>query len=233
MADYKLRIKYGQQILLDKLDLTSPCVKTLLAKDKFFTNNTIIEIYEDIPPYTQLQYIQSSGTQYLRIPEPWTHTMKAEFKFALNSTTSAECYIFGLDIPPYPETGCISGQFRANCGLGASGFITFSQDTNPHIVTTSFNGGIIWDNIIKQNGSTGSATIDYGPSIFGATKSETTTSYLISGKLWYMKIYNNNILIHDLIPCKTLQNEVCMYDNITNEFYKNLGTGNFIAGPEV
>ena len=51
------------------------------------------------------------------------------------------------------------------------------------------------------------------------------------GKLYYAKIYENDVLIRDFIPVLDFNGIPCMYDKVENKFYYNQGTGNFIAGP--
>ena len=50
-------------------------------------------------------------------------------------------------------------------------------------------------------------------------------------KLYYLKIYDNNNLIRDYIPCiRKSDSEVGLYSLVDNEFYKNEETENFIKG---
>ena len=50
----------------------------------------------------------------------------------------------------------------------------------------------------------------------------------ISYKVYYVKIWDENMnLLRDMIPSIN-QNIPCMYDKISNKFFYNQGTGNFI-----
>ena len=53
------------------------------------------------------------------------------------------------------------------------------------------------------------------------------------GNIYYFKMYNGANLVRDMVPCKTPQGAVGMYDLQNNQYYSNGGTGAFIAGPEV
>ena len=46
----------------------------------------------------------------------------------------------------------------------------------------------------------------------------------------YCKIYKDTSLIRDFIPVKDENNVVCLYDKISNQYFYNAGTGDFIAG---
>lgn len=53
-------------------------------------------------------------------------------------------------------------------------------------------------------------------------------------KMYYVKIYEGNILVRDCIPCyQKSNNEVGMYDLVNGVFYINQGAGNFVKGNDV
>ena len=59
----------------------------------------------------------------------------------------------------------------------------------------------------------------------------TTVNQLGSLRIYSCKIYDNDNLIRDFVPCKTLTGTVGLYDIVNQAFYTNVGTGSFIAGP--
>lgn len=47
-------------------------------------------------------------------------------------------------------------------------------------------------------------------------------------------IDRDNTLVNNFIPCKNKEtNEIGAYDLIERKFFKNAGTGQFVAGPEL
>ena len=55
-----------------------------------------------------------------------------------------------------------------------------------------------------------------------------------NGKLKYFKVYIENALKINLIPCYSIQDgKVGMYDLVEGKFYTNQGSGEFIKGPDV
>jgi hypothetical protein len=53
----------------------------------------------------------------------------------------------------------------------------------------------------------------------------------LKGKVFYCKIYENNILVRNFIPAKRdSDNAIGMYDLVNNVFYTNSGTGTFVTG---
>ena len=53
------------------------------------------------------------------------------------------------------------------------------------------------------------------------------------GKVYFVKIWDNNTIVRDFIPVLDSNNTPCMYDKVSNTFFYNQGTGNFIAGPVI
>ena len=51
------------------------------------------------------------------------------------------------------------------------------------------------------------------------------------GKIYYVKIYDNDVLVRDFIPVLDKDGTPCMYDKVEHKLYYNAGTGDFIAGP--
>ena len=55
-----------------------------------------------------------------------------------------------------------------------------------------------------------------------------------SFKTYYWKIFDNNVLVRNYIPCyRKKDNVVGLYDNINDKFYVNLGEGIFDKGNNV
>lgn len=52
-------------------------------------------------------------------------------------------------------------------------------------------------------------------------------------RMYYFKIYENNVLVRDFIPVIDSNGVPCMYDKIDQRFYYNAGAGQFVAGPVI
>ena len=52
-------------------------------------------------------------------------------------------------------------------------------------------------------------------------------------KLYSLTIFNGQDVVRDFVPCKKPDGIVCLYDNVTETYFYNAGTGDFIAGEEV
>lgn len=52
------------------------------------------------------------------------------------------------------------------------------------------------------------------------------------GRIYYLRVYENHILLHDFIPVRVGQ-VGCLYDRVTREIFENQGAGAFTLGPDV
>lgn len=90
------------------------------------------------------------------------------------------------------------------------------------------------------------AKID-GESIYESTSTSTPTTYGVirlfgrsgageafKGRMYSVKMYENDVLAVDLVPCYRKSDSVIgMYDTVNDVFYTNTGTGTFSKGPDV
>ena len=57
---------------------------------------------------------------------------------------------------------------------------------------------------------------------------------MMIGKIYACKIWDNEVLIRDLIPCYRISDNVIgLYDIVNDVFYTNSGTGTFSKGADV
>ena len=181
--------------------------------------------------YTELEYIQSSGSQYINTG------------FKPNQDTKISITV---DFPLSRTTWLYGG--RTSAGSNSLGFLCEDGSRYRFDYASSVNALTVKP--------TGKFTIDSdknkcyinGELVFTATYKTFTSPvnmYIFnnnnngslsggsSAKLYNCSIYNNGVLIRSFIPCKNASGTVGLYDSINNQFYQNAGSGTFIAGPEI
>lgn len=199
-------------------------------------------IYDEKPllpkEYTQVDYIQSSGTQYIDTLFKPTPNTKIETTFQfVNNTTQQRVFANAS----YEDNGLvfafyISGQnnFAWACQNDAGNWVAFGlqADTNKHIFTIdSMNSIVSIDNTQKEITSTRTNNSNQTMLLFADRTREFNPRNFASGKLYSSKIYDNGIIVRDFIPCyRNSDNEVGLYDLVNNTFYTNQGTGSFTYG---
>ena len=185
-------------------------------------------------PYIRLDYIESTGTQYIDtgvLP----YKTKTEFKFQMASQQADGCYLCGCwnaDNNRYYPVTYGSGSFytynRSNSGTLLSAY----NNAEHTVLYNDENNKVYFDGVEKATISDLTTQATNSIYLFALHGSAGVTGAYI-GRIMYIKMWdkNTNTLIRDIIPVKRKSDNVIgMYDRVTETFYTNQGTGNFIAG---
>lgn len=185
--------------------------------------------------YIELQYIQSSGTQYIDTLFKPNHNTRIICNINGRGSENTNRGIFGS------RTNYTSNDNFSFLILDNNCYRTdYEKQLGKYGSSISISGDLIIDknkNVTTLNGSNELAlsyatfTSTYNVFIF-AINDAGSPSFNISGvKLYFCQIYDNDTLVRDFVPCKTVEGTVGLYDVVNQAFYTNAGTGSFIAGP--
>ena len=230
-----------------------------MVTGEFYTNDgsgTFIagpEIYNLPSEYQQLEYIESTGTQYIDTGVGNTIGFKAELTGILTNKTNSVPTIIGCSLGENKRSFFdINEQGYWRIGIGtsytASTMLAQINQKNEFEVST-----ISGNAYIKLNGTYISQKTDsyigtsYNIYLFSRNNvGSLSASTFSSIKLYNLKLYNElEVLQRNFVPCKTtttvtdVKGNSCtagtvgLYDMVTGEFYTNDGTGTFTAGPNV
>lgn len=177
--------------------------------------------------YTEVQYIQSSGTQY--VDTGFKPNQNSRLLIKLSTSETGSHTVFGADLG-WTDDGFALGVGFTHHGK-ETGTISGLNNGSPHEV--DFNKNIIsmdGNPVLTMGNSTFS--VPHNLALFANNRAggiqEKTTMVL-----YYCRIYDGNTIIRGYIPCKNAAGAVGLYDLIGQKFYGNAGTGSFAAGPEV
>ena len=193
--------------------------------------------------YTELEYIESTGTQYiednnLTTPEFGTVELKIGAFAGTSGWGSFRVGGWGdlnsaaVDIA---LGGTTADSFLFNYGGDNHWFGSPVNLTDTNVVKFKFAPDIqkVWVNnelsITADNPVITSH--DYPFRLFKLNHSR----YDCNSKIYYCKVYDgSDNLSREYIPAKrNSDGAIGMYDTVTNTFFENAGTGTFIAGPVV
>lgn len=181
--------------------------------------------------YIQLEYIQSSGSQYINTGFKPNQDTKISITvdFPLSGTT----WLYGS------RTSANSNSLGFLCEGNSKYRFDYASSTNELVTKPTGKFTINSDkNKCYINGElvfTATYTTFASPVnmyIFN-NNNNGSLSGGSSAKLYNCSIYDNDVLIRNFIPCKTESGTVGLYDSVNNQFYQNAGSGTFIAGPEI
>lgn len=172
--------------------------------------------------YTQLEYIKSTKTQYIKTGINATEKTVVE----VDTVSEDDMSVFGA-------AGSGSNMFNLT-GNTTRSFRWGTQRKNSTGYSCKERAKIVFGQKVYLNGE---LIIEYNPETF--TTSEVYIFRRNNGDagsctIYYLKIYEDGTLIRNYVPCIRNEDSVIgMYDLVEGEFYTNSGTGNFIQGPEV
>jgi hypothetical protein len=181
--------------------------------------------------YTQVQYLESTGTQY--IDTGFNPSDNSRVLIAVSDISKAG-YLFGARDPYTDDIKQGFGAYATSATTIRSdyftGTITETVDNMIGKETVDKNG-----NVLKAYGKTitnttvSSRTVPY-PLYLMALNNKGTAAVFSSIKVYSCQIYDNGILIRDFVPCKNASGTGGMYDLVNSKFYTNAGTGTFTVG---
>lgn len=181
--------------------------------------------------YTPLNYIESTGTQYINSGVPLNSNSRIVVDAAVTRRVGSNIIAgnytankrFAINIL---DTGTDITTFYGASNKPTTGLNSNTRailDMDGQNLTVKLNGITIWD-LVAQAYFT--ATTSCG--IFAAILENGTANYHSIMKLYAMQIYQGGEIVRDFIPVKRdSDNVVGLLDKITNAFYTNVGSGNF------
>ena len=190
--------------------------------------------------YTEVQYIESSGTQNLNtgIAPKTTTRVVCDFQYTVvdgsaqcgwGSTGSKESFFFGV-----AGDGTFKASVSGNFTVSPTGV---AADTDRHTFDISMSAlkldGTAFANATTSpfsNAASGNTLYLFA---LHAGWSPNVVNYA-SMRIYSCKIYDGETLVRDFVPVvRASDSKAGLYDLETDAFFGNGGTGDFSAGPEV
>lgn len=216
------------------VDIDSKNVQSL-SKDTEWIFQAVTEMQTARLPdgYTELTYIQSSGTQYIDTgfkPNQDTRVV-GDMQF-LNNTSGNPATLFGYR----KSTSAQRYEFFQYNSLlyspyNQSAGSTISMTTNKISIdknkgTTLVNGSALSTITYANFQCSGNLYL------FALNNNGSVANVNGNKRIYSCQIYDNGTLTRNFVPCKNPSGVVGMYDMVNNVFYQNSGTGTFTAGDE-
>lgn len=192
--------------------------------------------------YTQVEYIEGTGSQYINIGTKMYNNSELELCFSFDDMPQ-DCSIFGSRLNGATNNFEIASSKPAfllylDYGSYNTSRATYNKAVinTKYICTISKSLRAVYDenrtllvrntNLISQNNVTPSNAL-----IFDTAGGFSQNK--LKGKVYYCKVWENGVLVRDMIPSKNPSNVAGMYDIVNEVFYTNAGAGTFNVGPVV
>lgn len=172
-----------------------------------------------VPYSKELDYIESSGTQYIDTGFKPNQNTRVKILFSYSSAG----YVFGS------EKAWKSASYDLHSSLCAYNNVSYSFGalTTNSIYFADFNK----NNFTLQNGTSKvftSATFNSGLNLylFGGNRGGSLNEAM-TGKIYACKIYDDDTLVRDFIPVLDENGTPSLFDKVNKQFYYNQGSGEF------
>ena len=192
--------------------------------------------------YQEVEYLESTGTQYIITNyHPQTDWTAVDWKFAFTASQNGDQMLWGA-------RSATNGRKVWQCEkyFGRSWYVACGS-VSYRIVLADYGRKL--NQIYTGHVDNTTLTVDGGsasPTQTNTGENESTMGIFCWNKNGTAEYKNNGLQIYSLtfkendivsanfIPCYRKSDKVAgMYDTVSNTFYTNSGTGEFITGPEV
>ena len=225
-------VKEKRVVNIDDMINYQPSTMPIIDFIRFSNLNTALQSQTKSLPsgYKRLEYIQTNGSQYINTGYIPTKNTKIEMEF-------------------YNFAKSLNAVFGARTSANVNDFDLFASlyNLNEFVFDTSGVRKIISQKALRNQKisaqvdkitindittSTGVANLncEYPIYLFSINTAGSFYTNCALCKLYYFKIYENNVLQRDMIPAIRLEdNKAGLYDLISGVFYVDENGGNFIA----
>ena len=193
-----------------------------------------------IPPmlpikYKQVEYIEGTSEQYIDTNLKLNNNSRLILDYKLMENYPS--LLFGA------RSSSSTGMFSYNISEGylVSGYADelikklLEPDFNRHIVDKNKNT-IYIDGVLKHTYKVQTFETQLTADLFAcASSANGGHGYIPCAMVLYScKIYDNDILVRNFIPCyRKSDGEIGLYDIVNDIFYENKGTGSFLKGTDI
>lgn len=185
--------------------------------------------YEGRPYTHKIEYLQSSGTQYIDteiIPDANTC-----FRVDTTITNNGDIQMGAYYNMNYRfHMGKYSNAF--SFGIGNKQITPVNHDNNRHTFEINSGGTAKLDDTSYDVGAAYAGTGINHPICLCARNTNGTVDHNIQGNLYSAQIYQGGVLVRDMYPVRVGQVGY-MYDRVSKRLFGNSGTGTFTLGPDV
>lgn len=187
------------------------------------------QIEPSLPSHLErAEYLEATGTQYIDLGYPLGYENKvvvdvystkqtANNVVLGNESVTSRGYILRID----------TGSSLCRFGNSVTSSVAKYRDER-QLCTIDYYGVYMNDEFYKWSSPPSDFITDGNVLLFACRNASGAVVYNYKGKFYSCQIYENDVLIHDYIPCFNLESRrPCMYDTTTGIELYNQGTGEF------
>lgn len=181
-----------------------------------------------LPYDAEVEYLESTGSQWIDTGIVPTRTTKSVFDYQLTSQTAGR----GLFGSYKTKSNYYIYQNSATAfevGFCDSKSNAFMSDLYLHEIEFD-DLSVLVDGKTVYNGGNYFASHEYTLLLF-TIRSGNTIYKGSSARVFYLEIYDDGVLVRDFVPVR-VGTVGYMYDRVSGQLFSNAGTGAFVIGPD-
>ena len=232
---YRCKMHNGNTVYRDFIPCKNPSGTVGLydlVGGEFYTTPTAAGAVALPEGYTQVEYLQSSGTQYIDTGFKPNQNTAIMIDLDLDGSFSQYCAPFGARTGDKAQFWAFTNKEHTTW---AARYATTEKSISKAITgrrSISLNKNTF--SVDKASATFASASFQsqYNMWIF-ATNSSGTAQYLCKAKIYSAQIYDDGVLIRNFVPARNASGTLGLYDTVNGAFYTNAGSGTFTAGADI
>ena len=179
-------------------------------------------------PMIPLEYIQSTGTQYINteVPASWSN-LRISADFVNTRFNGNWDYFIGAGTSDQNAVG-IRNENGSNLKVVNNG----DNTSMPNTIGTRYKKDFVYNQIVNTGSSytMTSTSVSYNKNLYLFACNGNSVYGKFNAKIYSLKFYKNNVLIKDFVPAKDFDGNIGLFDKVEEKFHYNIGTGTFTAG---
>lgn len=185
--------------------------------------------------YKRVEYLESTGRQWIDTLLPCVGYIDAKMKF--QPLSSGAAFVFGSQIDPnYNQCGVLlnSNSFNRRTLIHTLDvkYYTYSEINSIYEVEYSSQKCTINGESLAREVEQLSTIQEINTISLFARKQTYGTFHLLTGRIYYIKITNEQGESVEMHPCLDPTGAPCMFDLVNKQPYYNVGTGDFLYPTE-
>ena len=190
--------------------------------------------------YTAVDYLQSTGTQWIEMGVAPNQNTRAVLKIKINNFNG----VLGVSLIGSRTNANSNDQFTTYLDNSGGGRFLFRMDGQTEAISWT---GLTTDKIyiVTLSGTEMKAELEDGTAVFSKTfsvndftstvtmalfRSKGVSGTYFQGRIYSCKHYSGDELIQDFVPCLDTGGVPCMFDLVSRKPFYNKGTGSFTWG---
>lgn len=189
--------------------------------------------------YKQVEYIESTGRQYIDTGYIPNSNTSIEIKASSSSTSNATLYCARTAITNKTYTAFLIGGDKLRVDYNSNNtsyqnLITANRDT-PYIYKQDKNKVYVNGELLKSM-EEDAFSAEYSMYLLASHSAGTGINNVGKIKLYYCRIWDNGKIVRDFVPCYKNENGVDiagLYDTVEGVFYRSIGSADFVKGKDI